>query len=65
MLAHALIGWGTRTPLAARLRAISADVATLNRPAMFVIAQEDNSITDEGTKLTILSIFPETVLREY
>ena len=29
LLAHALIGWGTRSPLTARLRAISADVATL------------------------------------
>ncbi len=29
LLAHALIGWGTRAPLSARLRAISPDVATL------------------------------------
>jgi hypothetical protein len=29
VLAHALIGWGTRVPLTARLRAVSADVTTL------------------------------------
>jgi uncharacterized membrane protein SpoIIM required for sporulation len=29
VLAHALIGWGKRTPLTARLRAVSRDVATL------------------------------------
>jgi len=29
LLAHALIGWGTRVPLSARLRAVSADVTTL------------------------------------
>ena len=29
LLGHALIGWGTRFPLAARLRAVSADVKTL------------------------------------
>jgi len=29
ILAHALIGWGTRLPLATRLRAVSADVTTL------------------------------------
>jgi uncharacterized membrane protein SpoIIM required for sporulation len=29
VLAHALIGWGTRAPLTARLRAVSADVTTL------------------------------------